>query len=236
MLAVGGLVILASIVAWNVFRRATPEKPVSAPREAVAEAPATPAPVRPAGGAVSLGAPLPAPVESTTPTPYETPGLAAATAAGGSADAAIAAQTAAANQPKPAETTDVASTKVFTPKGQIYGAPAGSGSVVLQATRSASLVVRGADESVYFARQLSEGEAFRAPAVAGLVIDVSDPAAFDVYAGGAHKGALPAALTPLSKLTPAKPAAPAKPAPAPATAQPSAAAPTPPAPAATARP
>ena len=40
-----------------------------------------------ARGPVSLGAPLPAPVESTTPDLYETPGLAAATAAGGSSDA-----------------------------------------------------------------------------------------------------------------------------------------------------
>jgi hypothetical protein len=41
--------------------------------------------------------------------------------------------------------------------------------VTLQAIKSASLIVRGADGSVYFARQLRAGEAYRAPQLGGLV-------------------------------------------------------------------
>jgi hypothetical protein len=62
--------------------------------------------------------------------------------------------------------------------------------VVLQARQAASLVVHGADRSVYFARQLAPGEAYRAPVIAGLKVDVSEPAKFDVYVGGVRVGSL----------------------------------------------
>jgi hypothetical protein len=61
-------------------------------------------------------------------------------------------------------------------------------------------VVRGSDGSVYFARQLSAGEAFRAPRSPGLSADVSDPSNFDVYTGGVMTGRLTAATTALGRL------------------------------------
>ena len=94
----GGMLVIAAIVLWNVAQRAmTAEAPPphTAPAAAIAKAKlGAPA------GPVALGAPLPAPVESTTPTPYETPGLAEATAAGGSSDAVVAAKKAAALTPQ----------------------------------------------------------------------------------------------------------------------------------------
>ena len=91
--------------------------------------------------------------------------------------------------------------------------------MILQALKPAFLVIKGADGSVYFARQLAEGEAYRAPLGAGLSVDVSEPDAFQVFAGGQSRGLLPEPLTPIARLTP--PPAPAPkptPAPAPATA------------------
>jgi hypothetical protein len=57
-----------------------------------------------------------------------------------------------------------------------------------------------ADGRVLFARQLAAGEAWRAPAGLSATIDVSDPAAFDVYLNGELGGGLAAVLTPLSQL------------------------------------
>ncbi len=61
-------------------------------------------------------------------------------------------------------------------------------------------MVRLADGRVLFARQLAAGEAWRAPAGLAATIDVSDPAAFDVYLNGESGGGLTAVLTPLSQL------------------------------------
>jgi hypothetical protein len=88
----------------------------------------------------------------------------------------------------------------FSPRGTGYGAPAQQSVVTLQAKRGASVVIRGADGTVYFAKQLAAGEAYRAPLTAGLTVDVSDPAAFDVYANGVLTTPLATALTPLSRI------------------------------------
>ncbi|MDZ4053811.1 MAG: DUF4115 domain-containing protein, partial [Phenylobacterium sp.] len=72
--------------------------------------------------------------------------------------------------------------------------------VVLQARESAALIVRGADGSVYFARQLAAGEAYGAPQMKGLVIDVSEPKAFQVFVDGQTRGLLATAQTPVSRL------------------------------------
>src|SRR5262249_45726924 len=118
-------------------------------------------------GPVGLGAPLPAPVESTTPPAYETPGLSKATV---EADGKIVLH----GLPKPIDAVSDPPAPsqlaaVFTPKGAIYGAPQGERSIVtVQALKSSLLMVRGADGSLYFARQLAAGEAFRAPQVEGL--------------------------------------------------------------------
>lgn len=198
LIIAAGAMVIGAIVLWNVAQRAMNAQappPPTAP-DTVAAAPAA------TGRPVALGAPLPAPVESTTPTPYETPGLAAATAAGGSSDAVDDASEAAAaakrNAPPEAPTEPLP--PVFKPNGPIYGAPAAASIVTLQALKAGALIIRGADGSVYFARQLSAGEAYRAPALAGLTADVSDPAAFQVFIAGQSKGLLPALQTPISKL------------------------------------
>ena len=93
--------------------------------------------------------------------------------------------------------------KVFlNPHAAVYGAPADKSVVTFRALRSASLVVKGADGSIYFARQLEPGEAFRAPAnVPGLTVDAPNFQAFDVTVAGQAHAPLQAATTPVSKLT-----------------------------------
>lgn len=192
-IAVAAALIIGAIVLWNIAQRA-----ITAEAPPPPAAPESAAPARTNGGPLALGAPLPAPVESTTPTPYETPGLAAASAAGGSvADDAGPATMAQAEAPA-APATSLSPT--FTPKGEVFGAAAADSVVTLQALKAASLIVRGADGSVYFARQLAAGEAYRAPVLPGLVADVSDPAAFQVFLRGQTQGHLPAAQTALGKI------------------------------------
>ena len=215
----GGLLVVGAILLWNVAQRAMAK---DAPSAQVAANAAAPHAAAGPSGSVSLGAPLPAPVESTTPEPYKTPGLDDAAANGGSADAASAASKARASAlaeaggavPDAAQIAALGSS--FKPRGVVHGAAANDGSgVVLQARKPASLVVRGADGSVFFARQLNAGEAYRAPRTGGLIADVSDPTLFDVYSNGALTGRLISAQTALSKLL--KPvAAPVAAAPAPA--------------------
>jgi cytoskeletal protein RodZ len=196
-IAVGAALIIGAIVLWNIAQRAINDE---APAPSAA-APASAAPVVTASGPVALGAPLPAPVESTTPEPYETPGLAAATAADGSVDGALAAAAAAAQA---GETAEAEAAKPLPPtfqaKGPVYGAQPQESIITIQALKPAALIVRGADGSVYFARQLAAGEAYRAPQLPGLVADVSDPLAFQVFVQGQTKGHLPAALTTIGKL------------------------------------
>jgi hypothetical protein len=138
-------------------------------------------------GSISVGAPLPPPQEATVPAPYVTPGLAPSTA---DTEAAkhIASAIPAVGAP-------------FATRGAIYGAAAKQSVVTLLADKSVSLIVRGAGGAVYFARQLSPGQAWRAPQVDGLSIEVSDPASVELFVGGAYKSQLPAAQAPLSRLT-----------------------------------
>ena len=139
-------------------------------------------------------------MESTTPTPYETPGLDIATAAGGSSDAVEAAKKAAAANPKAAPEATQPLPPTFIPRGTVYGAAPGASTIVLQARKGASLIVRGQGGPVYFARQLSMGEAYRVPNLKGLNLEVSDPHAFQVFVGGQSKGLMPAATTSAAKL------------------------------------
>jgi len=204
-----GMLMVGAILLWNVAQRAMEKDAPTSQIAANATAPRSAS--APAGSAVSLGAPLPAPVESTTPEPYKTPGLDDAAANGGSADAANAASKARATAIAAGEgeidAAHVAALgSTFKPRGVIHGAAAADSSgVILLAHKDATLVVRGADGSVYFARQLNAGEAFRAPRTAGLTADVSDPSNFDVYSGGVLTGRLIAKQTGLGKLV--KPAA-----------------------------
>jgi hypothetical protein len=173
VLGVVAALALGAIVSWNIVQHAF-AKPETArrggPEVAASSKPNTPQ----ASGPVSLGAPLPAPSESTVPQPYYTPGI--EEQMGGSSTPVLA----------PAEPVG----SPFMKKGAIYGAEANQSNVILQARKGASLVVHGADGSVYFARQLAAGEAYRAPQIGGLVVDVSQPEKFDVYVAGALKGPL----------------------------------------------
>ncbi|MGR4864357.1 helix-turn-helix domain-containing protein [Caulobacter sp. LARHSG274] len=213
LILVLGVLVVAAIVLWNVAQRAIAkdEPPTQVAQSQASAAVAGPAavPVDPAAtpGSVSLGAPLPAPVESTTPEPYKTPGLDDAAANGGSADAVTAASKARAADALTAAAAPLLNLGApFRAKGAVYGAnPADASGVILQARKPASLAVHGAGESTYFARWMAAGEAFRAPRTAGLTADVSDPAAFDVYVNGALASRLSAPQVALSKLAVAPP-------------------------------
>ena len=188
LIGVAGAVMLAAIITWNVAQRAINDDappPQTAPDIEVM-APSGPA------GPVTLGTPLPAPTESTTPELYLTPGLEAA----GPGGAPTQAVTDAAAIQQAALTTPA----TFKPNGAIYGAAPDQSVVTLQARKAASLIVRGDDGSVYFARQMAPGEAYRAPTLKGLTVDVSDPTAFDVFIFGNGRGVLPGPQTPVGSL------------------------------------
>lgn len=220
VIIVAAILIIGAIVLWNVAQRAMKEQAPPPPTAPQAAMPATPT----AHGPVSLGEPLPAPVESTIPPPYETPGLEAATAANGSADAASAAARASAQTQAAASAVQLP--PVFAPQGAVYGATADASQVIFQARKSTSLIARGPDGRPYFARQLAAGEAYRAPAVKGLSVEVVEANAVQIFVGGQSKGLAPVGLTNVGKLAvPA--AAPAAPTAAPAGAAPAAPAPAP---------
>lgn len=212
-----GVLVVAAIVLWNVAQRAiAKDTPPAQVAGAQASAVATTPPSGLAGsggaggdgGSVSLGGPLPAPVESTTPEPYKTPGLDDAAANGGSADAVTAAAKARAADVATAATAPPLNLGApFQARGAVYGAAQAEASgLILQARKPASLTVRGGDGSIYFTRWMAAGEAFRAPRNGGLIAEVSDPAAFDVYNGGALTSRMTAPSAALSKLGVSAPA------------------------------
>ncbi|MEO6339804.1 MAG: helix-turn-helix domain-containing protein [Caulobacteraceae bacterium] len=214
-------VVVVAVVAWNISQRAVTMAPrgVAAASAPAPVAAATPAPT----GPISLGMSQPAPADQTTPAPYITPGL--------EPEGSVPAAAPVANRViiPPAAPTPGGPLPVFAPKGAIYGVPAGFATVILQAYKPGSLIVRGADGAVYFARQLAAGEAYRAPLGRGLVVEAMDPSAgrergaptvFQLYVDGQLKGSLAANPISLDKTVPM----PAPPAPV---APPTAAAPAP---------
>ncbi|MFE9084504.1 helix-turn-helix domain-containing protein [Brevundimonas sp. NPDC003935] len=182
-------VLIVAVVGWNVFQRVVRIEPphpsdlVAVPRNWAEEADAE------VERALYLGAPRAAPPDQTTPALYITPGL-EAQLTGIDPDDPNAAVV------LPAPPVQAA----FNPRGAVYGASATTSQVILQAKKPAALVVRQGDGRILFARQLAAGEAWRAPPGLSATIDVSDPAAFDVYLNGEHSGALPAAQSPLGTL------------------------------------
>ena len=214
-LTVAAVVLLAGVAVWNIAQRAlNSDEPSAPPLAAALSDTAPPAP----DGVMRVGAPTPAPVESTTPAPYLTPGLfptAAATPGTTPAGKPGLAPSPAAELPAPAP--------VLAVRAPVVGAP--SGSVVLQARRSAALIVRDPARNIVFARVLQPGEAFRASLGRGYSAEVADPASVAVYQNGRLHGVLTQLSTPLDSLTPAAAPTPAAPVPAaPAAAAPVAAA------------
>jgi hypothetical protein len=185
-------VLIGAVIAWNVSRHAPPPRRAH-PNLAHAEPAKAPPPVM---APALLGAPLPAPPEAAPPPPYETPGLAPAGAAPTTTTATTTASAASTMADPPGRS--------FAPAGAVYGA-SGRGGVVLQAVKSTTLVVRGGGGAIYFARQLAAGEAWRAPAVAGLTVEAGNPASVEVFVGGLSRGPLTQAQTAVSALAEAKP-------------------------------
>lgn len=189
---IAACLVMGAIVAWNVVQRTVKAPDVQAAPAVAARAPAPSAPNQ--GGPVALGAPLPPPVEATTPRPYETPGLAqAVTGENGviTLDQAPAdLNKAAAEAPPAVAPSHLPAT--FVADGPIYGAPADArATVILKALKPAPLVVKSHSGAVYFARQLAKGEAYRAPALPGVLVETADPAAFQLFVAGQSRGLLP---------------------------------------------
>lgn len=183
-------VVVIAVIGWNVFQRIS-LKHVQAPSD-IAEVPkAWSADKGPGEALLQVGAPQPAPADQTVPALYITRGLEAELTGVDPADPTVLA--AAGASPGPVQ-------KAFNPRGAVFGAPATGSQVVLQANKPGLLVVSQSDGVVLFARQMAAGEAWRAPTGLSASLDVSDPAAFDVYLNGEHGGTLPAKLSPLSQL------------------------------------
>jgi cytoskeleton protein RodZ len=185
--------VLSGVVLWNVVQRTMQQEDHEA---AAMPAASTLALNAPTNTVVAIGASTPAPAAQNLPEPYVTPGLPGAPDADGKPGGAIQAATALAPVAPELPAT-------FTPKGAVYGAPPSpSAIVVLQAKKPGSLIVRGAGGAVYFARQLTAGESYRAPSGEGLTgrDRITDPAAFNLYVAGDNKGALVSQQTALDKL------------------------------------
>jgi cytoskeleton protein RodZ len=201
----GGAVVCAQRTIINDQPAAGPAFPAAAQQSPL-----------PSPGRVKLGAPTPPPADQTVPQPYITPGLPQTDPAsdpGGAASSPIPGAAASGATSAPS----AASPPQFEPHGVIYGAAPKDGDVVVQAKKSAALIVRGPNSQIYFARQLVAGDAYRVPRGTHATADVSDPAAFDVYVGGKFQSLLTEPLTPLD-ITAVAPAVAAPPAVAPTSA------------------
>lgn len=190
-LIAGALVIVVAVVGWNVFQRVSLMR---APHPSdIAEVPESWSLGTVPGqeAAMRLTAPQPAPPDQTIPALYVTPGLETQLTGVDPTSPEAAAAAAAAAPPV---------ARAFNPRGAIYGAAASASQVVLQAKRSAWLVVKVSDGRVLFARQLAVGDAWRAPLGVNATVEVQDVSAFDVYLNGEHGGPLTGAQTSLAQL------------------------------------
>ena len=184
----GVIAVVVAVIGWNVFQRASlhqaahPSDIAAVPKTWVSGVDPDPQ--------LALSAPMAAPPDQTPPQLYITPGLEAQLTGVDPTDPAV---IAAAANPEPVQ-------KAFNPRGAVYGAPANASMVVIQAKTAGALVVRLGDGQALFARQMAPGEAWRAPIGVAATVDVSDPAAFDLYLNGEYGGPLAGVLTPLAQL------------------------------------
>ncbi len=183
LIAIGCVVVVGGIVAWNLVERADaahkPPPAVVAP--AAAKAAAAPPP---AGGPMTVGAPLPVPQESTTPKPYVTPGLEGQLSGADPASDALAGEQAVAA----GQDVDAPIGSPFAAKGAVYGDTAQGVAAIIQARKPVAVAIHRGDGSVFFARYLAAGEAVRVPAIKGWSADISDPPSADVYLDGVLTG------------------------------------------------
>lgn len=182
--------LVVGVVIWNVVVRISRVEPVHP--SAITETPEDWAQLADADAAMTLGAPLPAPPDQTTPQMYITPGLEAQLTGVDPEDAAAVAAAAAAAAP-PVQ-------RAFNPRGAVYGAPANASRVILQARKPTTLVVRISENRVLFARAMAEGDSWRAPLGVTATIDAPEVEAFDLYLNGEHAGMLPRPVMPLAQL------------------------------------
>jgi cytoskeleton protein RodZ len=173
-------VVGLAVIGWNVARHAMASQAPKAPSAAHVTVTHSNA----VSGPFAVDAPLPAPPEATAPAPYITPVV------GPDAPANTVASALPPADPNPAPTPFVA-------QGTVYGPAAGTSGLVIQAKKSISLEVRGPGGAVYFARQLAAGEAYRVPAMQGLIAEVSNPASAELFQNGVSKGLFTAAQMPM---------------------------------------
>jgi cytoskeletal protein RodZ len=183
----GGAVVVSAVLLWNLARHSMAEETPPPPVVPESAQPAATAASAPSSAPVSISAAQPAPQESTLPTPYQTPGMHMP----GASSAPAAAPYDGAIDPKAYPT--------FVAHGTVFGAAASASSVVLQAKKSVSIVIRTPDQKVVFAGVLKPGEAYRPPMNSALSADVSDPGDLNVYIRGQIHSGLTAQVTPLAK-------------------------------------
>jgi transcriptional regulator with XRE-family HTH domain len=186
------VVVVLGVIGWNVAQHMMTGHHAK-PSDIASRGDKTPEQVWSPGGphnALRLGVAGPSPEGQGLPAPYVTPGM---------PDAAGLTPT--------LQTVSYAGPTIpagaaFNPKGPIYGADAAGSYITIQARKPAAVVLRSPDGvNVTFAKQLAAGEAYRAPITqSNLVLDVSDPAAFDLYFSGEYQGPLKATVTSLHDL------------------------------------
>jgi cytoskeleton protein RodZ len=202
----GGLLVVGAILLWNVAQRAITK--VEPPPQVASAAASTQVQAHASNNQVALGAPLPAPVESTTPEPYKTPGLDDAAANGGSVDAAHAAAKTRAEADAKAGVVDPSTQFVlgglFKPKGAVLGAtpPRPRASSCRPARPRPWWCAAATARSISPAPWRPASRTAR-PRTPGLTAGRLRAGLFEVYAGGVLTGRLQSNQTALSKLVPA---------------------------------
>jgi transcriptional regulator with XRE-family HTH domain len=201
--ALAAAVVLA-VIGWNIWRR-TETRPAPPPDISAVS------PTALAASAAPLAVGPPPPLAAGPPPSYQTPGLGAPSRSTGNAQLAIAPVTAtpmtdseagaaaqAGDAPAPRPSAHAGAP--FIPGGRIYGASGAGPGLVLQAKAPVTIIVRDAQGSIVFARELLPGEAWRATGAEGLSVDVDAPNAVEAYVQGYAKGVLPEGRSPLPRL------------------------------------
>ncbi|MDI7776234.1 helix-turn-helix domain-containing protein [Asticcacaulis sp. EMRT-3] len=187
--------LVAGIFIWNVLQRQTAGHGARAQMAAMDASSWAPGMPLIHDGAIYVTRPGDAPKDQDIPTPYVTPGLEAGFAS-------IAAENDS-SEAAPVPVQDVLQMrKAFNPRGAVYGAEPENSNVTIQATKSVNLVLRATDGAIYFVHQLMAGEAYRIPdnSQQDVLVDVSDPTAFEIYYNGEFAGMLDAPVTQVAKL------------------------------------
>lgn len=188
--AIVAAVLVSGVVAWNFVQHILAPSHPAAGQASEASAPLQTPPPPKTNGAFTLAAATAPPAESTTPAPYITPGLEdviAPMTAGASAEAQI--------------TDTLPLGAPFEARGAMFGAGPGLAAVMIQARKSALLVVRYPDKQVYFARQMKAGETLRAPIGRNLIIDVNEADAFYTYVNNGLAGSVAAQQSSVDRIS-----------------------------------